>query len=147
MPWCPKCKAEYREGYVTCADCGEALLPGSPSSGGESPEPDPSDSLAVAAVVYDELTAAIMESQLRGQGIPFLRRYQGAGEVMRLYMGASFYGIELLVPEHQLPQALEVLGTAADPEEVSRQAMEAPPLEEEEWEEYPKEDEEEDGEY
>ena len=25
MPWCPKCNAEYREGFATCADCGEAL--------------------------------------------------------------------------------------------------------------------------
>lgn len=21
MPWCPKCKYEYREGYTTCSDC------------------------------------------------------------------------------------------------------------------------------
>ena len=26
MPWCPKCKNEYREGYVACADCGEDLV-------------------------------------------------------------------------------------------------------------------------
>lgn len=25
MPWCPKCKTEYREGFETCADCGETL--------------------------------------------------------------------------------------------------------------------------
>ena len=21
MPWCPKCKCEYREGITTCVDC------------------------------------------------------------------------------------------------------------------------------
>lgn len=26
MPWCPKCRAEYRDGFETCADCGEALV-------------------------------------------------------------------------------------------------------------------------
>ena len=26
MPWCPKCKTEYRDGIVTCADCGSALV-------------------------------------------------------------------------------------------------------------------------
>lgn len=26
MPWCPKCGTEYREGFDTCADCGEMLL-------------------------------------------------------------------------------------------------------------------------
>lgn len=26
MPWCPKCKEEYREGITVCAECGEALV-------------------------------------------------------------------------------------------------------------------------
>ena len=26
MPWCPKCKCEYREGITECADCKVALV-------------------------------------------------------------------------------------------------------------------------
>lgn len=26
MPWCPKCKTEYREGFTICADCGSELV-------------------------------------------------------------------------------------------------------------------------
>lgn len=26
MPWCPKCKNEYKEGYTICADCGAELV-------------------------------------------------------------------------------------------------------------------------
>lgn len=26
MPWCPKCKNEYREGFTVCADCGSTLV-------------------------------------------------------------------------------------------------------------------------
>ena len=26
MPWCPKCKTEYREGFQVCADCGSELV-------------------------------------------------------------------------------------------------------------------------
>lgn len=26
MPWCPKCKTEYREGFSVCADCGSQLV-------------------------------------------------------------------------------------------------------------------------
>lgn len=26
MPWCPKCKSEYREGFTVCADCGSPLV-------------------------------------------------------------------------------------------------------------------------
>jgi uncharacterized Zn finger protein (UPF0148 family) len=32
MPWCPKCKSEYREGFTVCADCGTPLV--------EEPEED-----------------------------------------------------------------------------------------------------------
>lgn len=30
MPWCPKCKTEYRPEIEICADCGEALVPDDP---------------------------------------------------------------------------------------------------------------------
>ena len=26
MPWCPKCKNEYRDGVTVCADCGCELV-------------------------------------------------------------------------------------------------------------------------
>ena len=26
MPWCPKCKSEYRQGFTVCADCGSKLV-------------------------------------------------------------------------------------------------------------------------
>lgn len=26
MPWCPKCKTEYRKGITTCSDCGSTLV-------------------------------------------------------------------------------------------------------------------------
>lgn len=26
MPWCPKCRTEYREGFTVCADCGSELV-------------------------------------------------------------------------------------------------------------------------
>ena len=26
MPWCPKCKNEYKDGYTVCADCGTTLV-------------------------------------------------------------------------------------------------------------------------
>ena len=26
MPWCPKCKNEYREGFTVCSECGVELV-------------------------------------------------------------------------------------------------------------------------
>ncbi len=36
MPWCPKCKSEYREGFTVCAECGSKLVEEEPlaESGG-----------------------------------------------------------------------------------------------------------------
>ena len=31
MPWCPKCKTEYREGFTVCADCGSELVEEEPA--------------------------------------------------------------------------------------------------------------------
>ena len=33
MPWCPKCKSEYREGVTVCADCGGPLVEEDQSAG------------------------------------------------------------------------------------------------------------------
>lgn len=38
MPWCPKCKTEYREGFTVCADCGSELTDSEPSEAAEERE-------------------------------------------------------------------------------------------------------------
>lgn len=40
MPWCPKCKTEYRNGFFVCADCGSELVGYEPV---DSPEGEISD--------------------------------------------------------------------------------------------------------
>lgn len=35
MPWCPKCKTEYREGFTVCADCGGELVEQEPEKDSE----------------------------------------------------------------------------------------------------------------
>jgi hypothetical protein len=76
--WCPNCHAEYREGFVVCADCGVDLVESRPPSAAthwsaEPQQPDapflPGDhvvELATFAIVEAELVAA----QLRVAGIP-----------------------------------------------------------------------------
>ena len=43
MPWCPKCKTEYREGFTVCADCGSELVDEEPED--FSVEEGPEDEL------------------------------------------------------------------------------------------------------
>ncbi len=37
MPWCPKCKTEYREGFKVCADCGSELVAEQPPEDSKEP--------------------------------------------------------------------------------------------------------------
>ena len=37
---CPKCEAEYRPGFTTCADCGVPLVPGPAASPRDSEPPE-----------------------------------------------------------------------------------------------------------
>ena len=76
--WCPKCHAEYREGFDVCADCGVALIDSLPprtavrqSTGHQEPTSPflPGDDvveLVTLAIVEAELVAA----QLRVADIP-----------------------------------------------------------------------------
>jgi hypothetical protein len=76
--WCPKCRCEYREGFVVCGDCGVALVDSLPprteerqSTGQQEPVAPflPGDDvveLATLGIVEAELVAA----QLRVAGIP-----------------------------------------------------------------------------
>lgn len=67
MPWCPKCKSEYREGFTMCADCGSQLV-----------EEEPVNELKKVSWLFPEEDVAVLdepedvsvwesEEQLHGQ--------------------------------------------------------------------------------
>ena len=41
MPWCPKCKAEFREGFTECNTCHIPLIDHKPDGTEVIPEPSP----------------------------------------------------------------------------------------------------------
>lgn len=110
MPWCPKCKAEYREGFNLCANCNIELV--------NELEPELDED---ANVVYDKeafLTtvanaseALVIEALLQSYGISVLRKYKGAGDYLQISMGATVFGIDLYVSSQSLETAKEVLDT------------------------------------
>jgi hypothetical protein len=82
--FCPKCKAEYREGFYTCSDCNVKLVRELP------PEPKPE---AAGNADYEELMGtnnrgdiAFIKSVLDGEGIIYFFK----GEHL-LNMGTDFY--------------------------------------------------------
>ena len=108
MPWCPKCKAEYREGFTICSDCNVELVTELEST------PDGNANLvydreAFLISVTDDSEAKAIEALLRPYGISVLRKYKGAGEYLQVYMGLTIYGIDLFVSSRELETAKEVI--------------------------------------
>lgn len=46
MPWCPKCRAEFREGFTQCNTCHIPLIDHEPDGTEYVPEPDPAEEQA-----------------------------------------------------------------------------------------------------
>ena len=73
--------------------------------------------------VKSGIQADILESKLRGEGIPCERRYKGASNYMEIVFGRDFAGkIDLYVPEEALEDAKNIivpvsLEDCPDPEE------------------------------
>ncbi|HHX13975.1 MAG TPA: hypothetical protein GX726_03355 [Clostridiales bacterium] len=58
----------------------------------------------------DSLQADILESKLRGENIPVIRRYRGAGNALEIIMGSDMsYPIDLYVPAEYLEDARNVI--------------------------------------
>ena len=67
MPACPQCRAEYREGFSVCADCGVELVSALPPE----PEPIPVER-EIAFVSTNPALLAIAKSVLESAGIDFV---------------------------------------------------------------------------
>ena len=93
--FCPECRAEYREGFYTCSDCGVSLVSELP------PEPAPEclefEEILISLCASD---MAMIKSLLDSEGIV----YYFTGE-----SSYSFDPIRLMVRKDQADQAREIL--------------------------------------
>jgi len=105
MPWCQKCKTEYRGGVTRCSDCGSELV----EVLQQIEEYPKNDSESFLMSVRDRIEADIVEGFLNSNGIPVLRKYKGAGAFVDLYLGISYTGVDLYVPRSMLEHAKEIL--------------------------------------
>ncbi|MCX7749443.1 MAG: DUF2007 domain-containing protein [Clostridia bacterium] len=125
MPWCPKCRTEYQEGFEVCNDCNTTLI--------EELEPLTEKVLEGDYAAYlmsasDEIESKILESLLEANEIPVLKKYKEAGSYMNIYMGMTVTGIDLYVPHSLLPKAQELVSDS--------QKEQAQPVEEEQDQSY-----------
>lgn len=107
--YCPECGLEYREGYVTCSDCGIPLTEAPPA------EPiHPDVRLVTVLEGSDPAAIALAESLLLEEKIPYLKKFD---QVQDLFAMGRLMGfnpmvgpVVIQVPEEHAERALEILG-------------------------------------
>ena len=136
MPWCHECEKEYPEGTEKCPECGSELFEEIPPSmmepadiswsfGGTEPEAEwPTDEdgkkvepAFLMKAVGTETDFDLVESLLRGCGIPVMRDYPNDGRFMRLLFGFAGTGAALYVPETMLEDAKAIIAESENSQE------------------------------
>lgn len=95
--FCPQCKAEYREGFDTCADCSVSLV-------AELPRGEGLGELAEVFQTLDQSEVLMVKSVLDEEKIP----YHFSGDFFRM-SGIFVSPARLLVPMDSKNRVLEIL--------------------------------------
>lgn len=77
------------------------------------------DREAYLTTVANSIEADVMESLLRAENIPVLRKYKEAGAYLDIYMGSTSFGVDMYVPSRLLEQARELINS--QPEEFQEE--------------------------
>ena len=102
--YCPKCKAEYREGFSRCAECDVDLVPELPSESEEVPEYV--DWIKVITFT-DRVEADLALGLLEANDIEAVNFADDCGSVDPALTWAR--GVRLMVKKEDLEKAKEIL--------------------------------------
>jgi pentatricopeptide repeat protein len=118
MPFCPRCRSEYRRGIGRCPDCLLALvseLPDGLAAPEGRPGQDGSADEVLLCLVTGEIHAKLLQDALASQGIPsrtrFAAPYEGVTGILRPPppYGSPFNAVvRVLVRRRDLPRAMVV---------------------------------------
>ena len=118
MPWCPKCGAEYRDGFTECASCGVKLvdkLTDEQKKQAEMEErrdmvlPEGMSRPVAVFTAKNRLEAESIEDMLRDNDIPVFDR-PAAFRQIQSYSGADArFGVELVVDASQTARARQLI--------------------------------------
>jgi len=110
MPYCPKCRFEYRAGMTRCPECGQELVPGSPAAS-HPQQPPPGTELVLLCPAADPTEAEIIRSALAEAGIPAAVRRHGplTGELAAVADGATHDYALIFVTRNRLVEARQLL--------------------------------------
>ena len=99
MPYCPKCKAEYKPGVEKCSDCNLPLVD-------KLPQETPGGvKYKLLRNLPSRLYAEMLKESLQNQGIPALIKGDDIGIMLGSYSTTSPVEISLWVPEEDWKDA------------------------------------------
>lgn len=111
MPWCPKCKVEYRKGFIKCGDCGTNLVEElEKETQKEEGKLQKTPDFVFLADTYSEIDAELKLGLLKSNGIKAIKKYPGTTGYMKIYMGTAI-GIQIWVPKQHYKEAKDLLET------------------------------------
>lgn len=112
MPWCPKCGAEYREGFTECSECRAPLTDEMPDSKREEQErvlPSGMKQPVVIHTAANALEASTVCDYLREHDVVVLDR-PAAFRQAQAYSGADArFGVEIVVDVSQTARARQLI--------------------------------------
>ena len=133
MPFCPKCKCEYREGYTECADCGVPLRKRLPTEEEERAEqlrtPGSAMRQRLLMVTTDHIQTAIVVDILGQNSVVSYAQGKELGQCLEACMGYARYGDDIYVDEADYEQALSLVNELS----LRGEASAGEPPEEEEY--------------
>jgi len=104
MKYCPKCRAEYRDGFTQCADCQELLINNLPPI--EKPKSHPQPVKVFVAMYPTEAT--IVKSMLESSGLsPII--FDEMTIALQPFYSTAIGGVKILVPEDEAEDAKVII--------------------------------------
>jgi CelD/BcsL family acetyltransferase involved in cellulose biosynthesis len=112
MPFCPHCRTEYRQGFVRCSDCGDALVAELPELKLEAEE---------LAAFLTTAEAEMVKEMLEDNSIPAFVH----GQADPISIPSRAEQIALFVDEREVGRAMEIyeafFGQAEEQEDEERE--------------------------
>jgi hypothetical protein len=113
MPWCPKCKCEYRKEFAKCSDCGCELVDVLEADENQTThevqgneEMGENDTEALLVSVRNDIEAKIIESKLNAFGVPSVKQFRGLDGIYGL---TTFSGVDIYVSSSLLETARNII--------------------------------------
>ncbi|MDF2587593.1 MAG: hypothetical protein K0S41_1434 [Anaerocolumna sp.] len=104
--YCPKCKYEYREGFLVCSDCHVPLVDHLTKE--VLVEKTVKDTVKIASA-SNEVDAGLIMNLLLNNNIPCFKKSLGSGGYMNIFMGYSIFGEEIYVSDSDANKAKALL--------------------------------------